>query len=234
MTLIMVIVTDLMVGAPFEGNGAVYVYFGSANGLPEKPSQRIAAAAGAGPAVPQQMFGHGLSKGADIDDNQYLDIAVGAPNGEKVYIYKAYPVIKINAKVMPFSNEIQTTDRSFKFNVCWSYETRHPVGFDVRIDGTITLDGQLGRATFIESRNQFQFSKAITAQQQCMTLEAFVKFSIADIFKPIDIEFGHTVVNGIPNATLDANEVAGKEQFRQFGYLSVAVDTRPTRIRSVK
>lgn len=199
----------MIVGAPFEGNGAVYIYFGSANGLPEKPSQRIAASA-LESAGPQQMFGHGLSKGADIDDNQYLDIAVGAPDGEKVYIYKAYPVIKINAKVMPFANEIQTTDRSFKFNVCWSYETRHPINFDVKIDGTITLDGQLGRATFIEKRNQFQFSKPMTAQQQCMTLEAFVKFSIADIFKPIDIEFVHAVVNGIPNNTLDTNEVAGK------------------------
>lgn len=76
------------------------------------------------------MFGHGLSKAVDIDGNKYLDLAIGAPNIETVYIYKSYPVVKINASINPFSNEIKTTDNSFKFNACWSIETAYPIDFD--------------------------------------------------------------------------------------------------------
>lgn len=203
----MTFVVDLMVAAPFEGNGAVYIYLGSSNGLSHKPSQRIAASSF--PGQLDHMFGHGLSKGADIDGNHYLDVAIGSPNAEKVYIHKSYPVIRINAKIIPSNSEIKTTDRSFKFSVCWSYETKYAINFDVNFNATITLDGQLGRATFTDKRNQYQFSNRLTPQQQCMDLVAFVEFSIADIFKPIDIELVHTVINGIPNNTLDSNEVEG-------------------------
>lgn len=200
-----------MVAAPFEGNGAVYIYLGSANGLPSKPSQRIATPFI--PDQPNQMFGHGLSKGADIDANQYLDIAIGAPNAEKVYIFKSYPVVRINTKIIPFNNEIKTNDRSFKFNVCWSYESRNAINFDVQFNGTITLDGQLGRATFRDKRNQYSFEKRLTPQEQCMELEALVEFSVADIFKPIDIDLMHSVINGIPNNALDTREVEGMLHF---------------------
>lgn len=157
------------------------------------------------------MFGHGLSKGADIDANQYLDIAIGSPEAEAVYIYKSYPVIKINATITPFSQEIQTTDKSFKFNVCWLYESTFPINFDVNFNATVKLDGQLGRAVFQDKTNEHDIYGKITPDEQCVLLEASVTFSIADIFRPIEIEMTHHVLNGIPNVNKnDESETQGK------------------------
>lgn len=65
---------DLAIGAPYEDNGAVYIYLGGSNGLSIKPSQKIVSPNNElmnEPFTPQ-MFGHQLSKGADIDGNNYL------------------------------------------------------------------------------------------------------------------------------------------------------------------
>lgn len=67
---------DLAVGAPYENNGAVYIFLGSSNGLLAKASQRIAAPSSNSltdpTSAPTHMFGYGLSKGVDIDGNKYL------------------------------------------------------------------------------------------------------------------------------------------------------------------
>lgn len=198
---------DLVVAAPFEENGVVYIYHGSSNGLPTKYTQRIVAPRNS--LTSNQMFGHGLSKGADTDGNQYLDIAIGSPEAEAVYIYKSYPVIKINATITPFSQEIQTTDKSFKFNVCWMYESTFSINFNVKFNATIKLDGQLGRAIFQDKSNEYDINGKITPDEQCVLLEAFVTFSIADIFRPIEIEMNHHVLNGIPNNENDDSETQG-------------------------
>lgn len=61
-------VSDIAVGAPYEENGVVYVYHGSAEGIKHKPAQIIQAV-----TIDQQIkgFGIGLSKGVDIDGNHY-------------------------------------------------------------------------------------------------------------------------------------------------------------------
>lgn len=145
------------------------------------------------------MFGHGLSKGVDIDDNQYLDMAVGSPNTESVYVFKSYPVVRVITSITPHSQEIQTTDQSFKFKICWMLESAFAINFDVSFNATVKLDGQLGRAVFNDKRNEYEISKKLTAEEQCMQLIAFVTFSIADIFKPIEIEMTHAIMNGIPH-----------------------------------
>lgn len=66
-------ITDIAIGAPHEDNGAVYIYLGGPNGIISKPSQRLAAPYNANVApFTSHMFGHGLSKGSDIDQNNYL------------------------------------------------------------------------------------------------------------------------------------------------------------------
>ncbi|XP_047741287.1 integrin alpha-PS5-like, partial [Hyalella azteca] len=63
---------DLVVGAPYEGGGAVYVFLGGAGGLRRQYSQRIGAE-----DVPQRGgrplagFGISISRGADVDKNLY-------------------------------------------------------------------------------------------------------------------------------------------------------------------
>lgn len=49
-----------------------------------------------------------------------LDLAVGAPNAETVYVYRSYPVVKINGNVYPLSKELKINETTLKFRVCWS------------------------------------------------------------------------------------------------------------------
>lgn len=200
-------ISDLIVGAPFEGNGAIYIYHGSSNGLPTKPTQRIEAPHSS--FISNQMFGHGLSKGADIDGNRYLDIAVGSPNSETVYIYKSYPVLRVKASITPFSKEIQTNERSFKFNVCWQYDSKYAINFDVKFNATIKLDGQLNRALFKDKTNAYEIYDKITPNEQCVLLEAFATFSTADIYRPVELEMTYDILNGIPVDDSNESEVQG-------------------------
>jgi integrin alpha 7 len=59
---------DIAVGAPYEGNGAVYIYHGSVDGIKHEPSQ-IIRAENIDPRI--KGFGISLSKGADVDGNHY-------------------------------------------------------------------------------------------------------------------------------------------------------------------
>lgn len=84
---------DLIIGAPYEGRGAVYLYQGSAQGLRTRPSQVIKAEDV--PSQPLVTFGYSLSGGLDMDLNNHSDVLVGAYQSDSVVILRARPVIDI-------------------------------------------------------------------------------------------------------------------------------------------
>lgn len=86
---------DLAVGAPYEGQGAVYIFRGGHSGLQSEPSQRIYA--GQLPILiqPLRTFGHSLSAGVDMDLNGYPDMVVGAFGADKLLMLRARPVINV-------------------------------------------------------------------------------------------------------------------------------------------
>lgn len=119
---------DIAISAPFEGNGAVYIYLGGPEGISKKPSQRIQAPSEvplpyAGYEEQTPMFGHGISRGVDIDGNGFHDIAIGSPNSESVYIFKSYPVVKVVASIQPSKSELSLDDTRFNMKVCAHIET---------------------------------------------------------------------------------------------------------------
>lgn len=64
----------MAIGAPFEENGVVYIFMGTANGISEIASQRLEAPGNnfLKPDVTNSvMFGHGMSRGVDVDNNGY-------------------------------------------------------------------------------------------------------------------------------------------------------------------
>lgn len=121
---------DLAVGAPFEGDGAVYIYLGSSSGLKTTPSQKI---------VPIKrdiksnnfMFGHTISRGVDIDQNEYNDVAIGAPEAERVFLYRTYPVGKISSTLKVDKQELKEDDRNLKVIGCWRIQSVTPVNEDL-------------------------------------------------------------------------------------------------------
>jgi FG-GAP repeat len=119
---------DIAISAPFEGNGAVYIYLGGPDGVSTKPSQRIQAPSEIPIPYPgfetqSAMFGHGLSRGVDIDGNGYRDIAIGSPNSESVYIFKTYPVVKVVSSIQPSKSELSLDDTRFNMKVCAHIDT---------------------------------------------------------------------------------------------------------------
>lgn len=61
------------------------------------------------------------------------DLAIGAPNAESVYVYKSYPVVRLNVSVTPLSQEIKTTDKLMKMRACWSYNAPHAIDFPIGV-----------------------------------------------------------------------------------------------------
>jgi hypothetical protein len=73
-------VSDIAVGAPYEGMGAVYIYLGDKSGIVFEPVQKILAE-NIDPRL--KGFGISFSNGADIDGNHY--------NGNCMFICATVP-----------------------------------------------------------------------------------------------------------------------------------------------
>ena len=97
--------SDVAVGAPYEGDGAVYIFRGAAQGIVKEYSQRIYAG-DLQTARPLTTFGYALSGGIDMDKSYYPDLAVGAFASDKVLVLRARPVIKILALLMSVPEKI--------------------------------------------------------------------------------------------------------------------------------
>ena len=100
---------DLIIGAPYEGRGAVYLYQGSAQGLRTRPSQVIKAEDV--PSQPLVTFGYSLSGGLDMDLNNHSDVLVGAYQSDSVVILRARPVIDIITWFGEYTSKLLTLSK---------------------------------------------------------------------------------------------------------------------------
>ncbi|XP_053083807.1 integrin alpha-8 [Pangasianodon hypophthalmus] len=92
---------DVAVGAPFAGedrSGCVFIYNGERSGLRLKPSQ-VLKGSWATTGIPAG-FGFTLRGDSDLDNNQYPDLIVGAFGADKVVVYRARPVITVDAQLI--------------------------------------------------------------------------------------------------------------------------------------
>ena len=100
---------DFAVGAPYEENGgSVYIFFGQGRYASssvlraEKAAvQTITSQSFKGMPLGYHLatFGSSLSGGLDMDGNGYPDLAVGAYESSKVFLFRARPIIDINTFV---------------------------------------------------------------------------------------------------------------------------------------
>uniref|UniRef100_W5MWS7 Integrin subunit alpha 8 n=1 Tax=Lepisosteus oculatus TaxID=7918 RepID=W5MWS7_LEPOC len=91
---------DIAVGAPFAGEerrGRVLIYNGQGDGLKRQPSQ-VLEGAWASELVPAG-FGFALRGDSDLDKNEYPDLIVGAFGVGKVVVYRARPVVTVEAQL---------------------------------------------------------------------------------------------------------------------------------------
>ncbi|KAL6077217.1 hypothetical protein STEG23_037672, partial [Scotinomys teguina] len=92
---------DIAIGVPFAGKdqrGKVLIYNGNPKGLHTKPSQ-VLQGMWDSQTIPSG-FGFSLRGDADIDKNDYPDLLVGAFGKGKVAVYRARPVVTVDAQLL--------------------------------------------------------------------------------------------------------------------------------------
>uniref|UniRef100_A0A8C1X441 Integrin subunit alpha 7 n=1 Tax=Cyprinus carpio TaxID=7962 RepID=A0A8C1X441_CYPCA len=76
---------DVAVGAPFDGDGKVFIYRGCSSGIDTKPSQVLD-----GLNAGVKRLGYSISGGLDVDGNFYPDLAIGSLSDQVVKINHIY------------------------------------------------------------------------------------------------------------------------------------------------
>ncbi|XP_036886100.1 integrin alpha-7 isoform X3 [Sturnira hondurensis] len=149
---------DFAVGAPFDGDGKVFIYHGSSLGVVVKPSQVLE-----GEAVSVRSFGYSLSGGLDMDGNRYPDLLVGSL-ADTVVLFRARPVLHVSHEVSisPRAIDLEQPNCAgghlvcVDLRVCFSYvatpSSYSPiVALDYVLDGDTDrrLRGQVPRVIFL-------------------------------------------------------------------------------------
>ncbi|XP_037703062.1 integrin alpha-7 isoform X3 [Choloepus didactylus] len=149
---------DIAVGAPFDGDGKVFIYHGSSLGLVLKPSQVLE-----GEAVGIKSFGYSLSGGLDVDGNHYPDLLVGSL-ADTAVLFRARPVLHVSQElfIAPRTIDLEQPNCAdghsvcMDLRVCFSYiaspSSYSPaVALDYVLDGDTDrrLRGQVPRVTFL-------------------------------------------------------------------------------------
>ncbi|ESO84557.1 hypothetical protein LOTGIDRAFT_168627 [Lottia gigantea] len=132
---------DFAVGAPYEGNGAVYIYHGNKDAQFDTYAQRLTAENVASPGL--KSFGSSLSGGLDLDDNGYPDLLVGSFESGEVALIRTRPIINLMKEV-----------------------TLEPPIIDLEQDPFCSFDGELRHCFQIEICLQFTAEPAETFQNR--------------------------------------------------------------------
>ncbi|KAF5280336.1 hypothetical protein FQR65_LT03145 [Abscondita terminalis] len=148
---------DVAISAPYEDEtGVVYIYLGSKNGLNPQYSQRISAR-----SIKDSIrgFGFSMSKGLDIDENLFNDIAVGAYKSGTVAVIKSRPIIKYFANFTSAVRELSVNSKEINVQFCINYTNAannlEMVGTDIVIrKDSRALDKEDVKKTIVIYRNE--------------------------------------------------------------------------------
>lgn len=188
---------DIAVGAPFAGNGSVFVYLGSKQGLRDEPSQQLDSPSQLLSKYGTHMFGHGLSRGSDIDGNGFNDLAIGAPNAEAVLLYRAYPVVKLYGTVRADKRVIAPEQERLNITACYRLSTtaKEKEVQEQILAIRIVADSQLKRVTSVLTQtNEINYRADVGLSEKCRVLEVQVSFNPKYVYKPIDVWMHYGIV----------------------------------------
>ncbi|XP_055629208.1 integrin alpha-PS3-like [Toxorhynchites rutilus septentrionalis] len=193
---------DIAVGAPFEGSGRVYVFHGSSGGISSRTAQILN---GSKDDRVSWMFGAGISKGSDIDNNGYNDISVGAPLEDTVYVFKTYPIVrpKVNMTtsktVIVIKDAIDHTEPidvvrdNCDVVICYHLENYdRNASYDFRIN--LTFDSGLRRAKF-ENSSSYATTVQISQEESCFVLNLTIRASFYQLSSPVKLELNYAIIN---------------------------------------
>ncbi|XP_067832791.1 integrin alpha-7-like isoform X1 [Heptranchias perlo] len=196
---------DIAVGAPYDGQGKVYIYHGNNFGLNVVPAQIIE-----GETVGVTKFGYSIAGGLDIDDNFYPDMVVGSLSDSAV-LFRACPVINVTNYVYIEPQEIDLESENCRHvsgicidvRACFLYrskpESYNPsivLGFTIEAD-SLEVDGQRRRpprVSFLKRKpsdpeNQYNGEVVLRKQNEiyCINVTMKLQENIRDKLRPIPV-----------------------------------------------
>ncbi|MEE6489857.1 hypothetical protein FKM82_015703 [Ascaphus truei] len=186
---------DVAIAAPYGGDskrGLVYIYNGRPSGVTSVPSQ-VLEGKWASKTMPPS-FGYSLKGATDVDENGYPDLIVGAFGADKAVLYRARPVIGVNAvlevnptilnpesKMCNLASGIQVSCFDVKF--CLKADGKGKLPNDLKFHVELLLDklkqkGAIRRALFLHTK-QSSHSKNMTIKNgggmRCEELQAYLR-----------------------------------------------------------
>ncbi|KAL6112204.1 itga7 [Pungitius sinensis] len=200
---------DIAVGAPFDGDGKVFIYRGSDSGIETKPAQVLD-----GRDFDVRRFGYSISGGLDIDNNHYPDVAVGSLN-DSVVLFRSCPVIHVirDVSIDPQFIDLEQHNCRGREGVCIEVKacftfTAHPEHYSPHITLVVHFEAdterrKLGlphRVTFLgrsslEPENTQKEEVELHRQRHpvCTTATFQLHENIRDKLRPISLAITHTI-----------------------------------------
>jgi hypothetical protein len=222
---------DLAVGAPYHGNGAVFLFQGGPGGLRTKPSQIILAEDIPGPAI--ATLGYSLSGGLDMDFNNHTDLLVGAYESDTAVILRARPVIDIvtwfgNKTVRINPSKLGCDMDPTSEEVCFEVESCFQIrNFPVNIETTIVKykiisevfagGKKISRVRFSASSGEVVHSNEKIVQVRknnldgCFRELVYLKEGTADIRSPIKFLVEYSL--GLDEPSVQGGRIPNINQF---------------------
>uniref|UniRef100_A0A7N6F602 Integrin subunit alpha 7 n=1 Tax=Anabas testudineus TaxID=64144 RepID=A0A7N6F602_ANATE len=184
---------DIAVGAPFDGDGKVFIYRGSDAGIETKPAQVLD-----GRDFDVKRFGYSISGGLDIDKNHYPDVAVGSLN-DSVVLFRSRPVIHVIREISIDPQNIDLEQQNCKalllfftpfqvLAVHFEADTeRRKLGLPHRVNflGRSSLEPEYTQTEEVELHRQ--------RHPACTTAVFQLHENIRDKLRPISLVITHTI-----------------------------------------
>ncbi|XP_072179078.1 integrin alpha-7-like [Diadema setosum] len=220
---------DIAIGAPYEndGEGAVYIYLGSADMVILQPeAQKITPSdlpmGLNGYPFPNATFGYSISGGVDLDGNGFPELTVGAYDVEQIVILRAKPVILIEDENYISHNELDphTTNceysgkpaHCFTLEICMRYYSSSEalndeitVEYDVEAELVRRDLGLNSRVVFEESSSARLMDQTLILPPQLSEdvecsppISVIVKNGFQDIFRPIPLKVTYRIQEMTP------------------------------------
>uniref|UniRef100_A0A674HWE8 Integrin subunit alpha 8 n=1 Tax=Terrapene triunguis TaxID=2587831 RepID=A0A674HWE8_9SAUR len=206
---------DIAIGAPFAGEdrrGKVLIYNGHRNGLNANPSQ-VLNGAWASQSMPAG-FGFTLRGDSDIDKNDYPDLIVGAFGAGKVAVYRARPVVTVDAQLMLHPMTVNPDNKTcqlpgsmimvacFTVKVCVAFEGQS-ISDKIALQAELQLDslkqkGAVKRTLFFDYHQSHHFFPIVIERQKQLHCRDFVVYlrdetEFRDKLSPISVSLNYSL-----------------------------------------
>ncbi|XP_029667439.1 integrin alpha-4-like isoform X1 [Formica exsecta] len=181
---------DIIVGAPWEESGVIYIYNGDTS-LKDKVrpfmSQRITMQShGHNLPVNIRTFGFSISEPIDIDSNGYADVAIGAYKSGHVVVLRSKPVVRTNLTIYTVPSTLQRNISDFLITVCvnyYGYDTANTRAFKI----SLIVDKRYKRT----EETLLELVSTEPPVHMCMNTNVTLSDNIQDFIEPITIYATH-------------------------------------------